>query len=207
MMESIKIHIWSDIACPFCYIGKARLFKVLPENASIVWHSFILQPFQVTQPELTLTAFLAQSKGWSVEQTRAIQNQVTSLAADEGLFWNMDKVIPANTRRAHALLQLHKLNGNANMAKEQLFEAYFVNGLNIDDEEVLFNIHISCGGTEESWQQIYSKTIQEAIDRDLEQAAAYTIKGVPYFYFENAFSISGAQPISVFQEAMTQLMM
>jgi predicted DsbA family dithiol-disulfide isomerase len=205
-METFPIvHVWSDIACPFCYIGKKRLMSALPKHAKIQWHSFLLQPHQVTNPDMTLTAFLAKSKGWSMEQTMAIQQQVTDMAAEDGLVMRMHQVIPANTRRAHTLLQLHKESPEVNALVENLFKAYFEDGLNIDDESLLLEIHLAAGGSNESWEFRNSSAIQNAIDHDIQQASQMGIRGVPYFYFENHFTISGAQSLVVFQQAVAQL--
>jgi predicted DsbA family dithiol-disulfide isomerase len=199
------VHVWSDIACPFCYIGKKRLMDALPSHAKIQWHSFLLQPHQVTTPDITLTAFLAKSKGWSMEQTMAIQQQVTDMAAEDGLVMRMNQVIPANTRKAHALMQLHKQSPDVNALVEKLFKAYFEDGLNIDDESLLLDLHKSAGGSIELWNLRNSTAIQDAIDHDIQQATQMGIRGVPFFYFENQFTISGAQSPSVFEQAVAQL--
>jgi predicted DsbA family dithiol-disulfide isomerase len=200
------VHVWSDIACPFCYIGKRRLMNALPPDTRVEWHSFILQPDQVTTPGINLTQFLAQSKGWSLEQTQGLQAQVVAMAAADGIVMNMDQVIPANTRRAHALIQAHRHAASAQLLVESLFKAYFEEGLNIDDEAVLADIHTKCAGTAAQWQAYLHVETQQAIDEDLKQAAQIGIQGVPFIYFENHFAIRGAREQVVFDQAVAQLL-
>lgn len=199
------IHIWSDIACPFCMIGKKRLFDALPENTNVVWHSFILQPHQITDPSSTLNAFLAKTKGWSHEQTAQIQAQVTAMAQGDGITMHMDRVIPANTTQAHLLIQMHKQAPSANALIARLFDAYFNEGLNIDDREVLARIHREVGGDPQTFDQIDQAEFRESLEKDLQMAAQMGIRGVPFFYFEDHFTISGAREPEVFRQAIAQL--
>jgi predicted DsbA family dithiol-disulfide isomerase len=198
------IHIWSDIACPFCMIGKKRLFDAMPENAQIVWHSFILQPDQITDPNSTLNEVLAKSKGWSTEQTTQIQAQVTQMAAEDGLVMNMDRVVPANTTRAHLLIQMHKNKPTANALVAKLFAAYFTDGKNIDDLQVLQEIHSEVGGSASDWEMIDHPEYRRGLQNDLQMAAQMGVRGVPFFYFEDHFTISGAREPEVFRQAIGQ---
>jgi predicted DsbA family dithiol-disulfide isomerase len=199
------VHVWSDIACPFCYIGKKRLLQALPSDAIIRWHSFVLQPNQVTNPSITLHQFLAQSKGWSEAQTIQIQQEVTAMAAKDGLTMHMDKVIPANTIQAHLLIQMHANRPSATTVVERLFKAYFEEGLNVDDPEVLKSIHLECGGDEEQWSMREHPQWRKDLEKDLQQAAQMGIRGVPFTYFEDHFTISGAREPIVFEQAVAQL--
>lgn len=199
------IHIWSDIACPFCLIGKKRLFDVLPENARIEWHSFILQPQQVTDPSISLATFLARSKGWSAEQTAQIQAQVTDMAAQDGIVMRMEHTVPANTTQAHRLLQVHKNHPSIHRLVELLFKAYFEEGRNIDDTNVLHDIHIAAGGSPAMWEQRLHPDADKNLQQDLQLATQMGIRGVPFFYFEDRFTISGAREPEVFRQAIAQL--
>jgi predicted DsbA family dithiol-disulfide isomerase len=204
MSQLPTIHIWSDIACPFCMIEKKRLFDALPENSNVVWHSFILQPDQITDPDITLLQFLANSKGWSLEQTAQIQAQVTAMAKADGIEMNMDKVIPANTKRAHQLIQLHKDLPSVNAVVSKLFDAYFRDGLNIDDLDVLQHIHIQAGGKTDAFDRLNHPEIILQVQQDIQQANQMGVRGVPFFYFEDHFTISGAREQEVFRQAIAQ---
>lgn len=199
------IHIWSDIACPFCMIGKKRLFDVLPENAKVIWHSFILQPDQITDPNTMLNAYLAKTKGWSHEKTAQIQAQVTAMAQGDGITMHMDRVIPANTTQAHLLIQMHKQSSTANALVARLFQAYFTDGLNIDDREVLAQIHREVGGDPHVFEVIDHPDDRAGLQNDLRMAAQLGVRGVPFFYFEDQFTISGAREPEVFRQAIAQL--
>ena len=200
------VHVWSDIACPFCYIGKKRLLQVLPSDAVVRWHSFVLQPNQVTNPAITLNQFLAQSKGWSEAQAAQIQHDVTAMAAKDDILMRMDKVIPANTIQAHLLIQMHAALPSATAVVERLFKAYFEEGLNVDDPAILERIHFECGGDAEQWSMREHPQWRKDLEKDLHQAAQMGVRGVPFTYFENHFTISGAQEPRVFEQAVAQLM-
>jgi predicted DsbA family dithiol-disulfide isomerase len=141
----MKIEIWSDIMCPFCYIGKRNFEKALgqfnhTENLEIEWKSFQLRPDLVTNPTKSLNQELAESKGWSLEYTQQMSEHVTQMAADSGIAFHLDKAIMANTVKGHQLLHFAKEHGKQNQAKELLFKAYFTDGKNVDEPSVLLDI-------------------------------------------------------------------
>jgi predicted DsbA family dithiol-disulfide isomerase len=203
-MESNKIHIWSDIACPFCYIGKARLMRALGEDRPVVWHSFILQPNQITEPQSTLAHYLSKTKGWTLEQTQQIQNQVATSAATDGLIMNMDRVIPANTTRAHLLMQFCRREPFLSDLIQELFLSYFTLGLNIDDLNTLRTVYkkVSSIDLPLTDQMLFSQ--QDLLNEDLQLAGQFGIRAVPYFIFDPAFSLSGAQEARVFEQAVAE---
>ena len=132
----MKIEIWSDVVCPFCYIGKRKMEKALakfPEKDAIEieWKSFQLNPDQKTDTSVSTLEHLATSKGWSMDQTREITANVVEMAKSEGLDFDFEKAVVANTRNAHRLIHLAKSAGKGNEMKERLLAAYFSEGKNV----------------------------------------------------------------------------
>lgn len=134
----MKVEIWSDVVCPFCYIGKRQFEGALNQfannnNIEIEWKSFQLSPDMKTEPGKNLNRFLAEHKGIGSEQAAALNQQVTAMAAQEGLTYNLDNAVVANTLNTHRFLHFAKQHGKQNEAEEALFRAYFTNGKNISN--------------------------------------------------------------------------
>ncbi|WMJ75129.1 DsbA family oxidoreductase [Cytophagaceae bacterium ABcell3] len=131
----MKIEIWSDIMCPFCYIGKRHFDKALKkfphkDKVQIQWHSFQLQPDIETKPGKSVKEFLAEVKGISLEKSQQIHENVTKMAFDAGLHYDFDKAIVANTMDAHRLTHLAEKYRLQHQIEERLFSAYFTEGSN-----------------------------------------------------------------------------
>src|ERR1700712_5767837 len=146
----MKVEIWSDVMCPFCYIGKRRFEDALKKSAhkdeiEIEWKSFQLNPAMITDPEVNIDQYLAQVKGWSIEQARDMNAHVTAMAAEAGLTYNFDRAIVANSFKAHRFTHLAKKHGLGDAAEEQLFKAYFTDGKNTDDSNVLIELGTAIG--------------------------------------------------------------
>jgi len=127
---NMKVEIWSDIMCPFCYIGKRRFENALKEfphkdDIEIVWKSFQLNPAMKTDPGKNINQYLSEVKGWSLTQARQANDYVTKMAKEVGLYYDFKKVVVANSFDAHRLIQLAKVNGKGDEMEEQLFKAYF----------------------------------------------------------------------------------
>lgn len=202
------IHIWSDVACPFCYIGKRHLETAitqadLKEEVQIVWHSFQLDPDLIAKPGTLYTESLARRKGWSVEQTLGIFSNVTTMAAAAGLNYDFEHIVEANTLNAHQLLHLAAEYNVQDSVKERLFKSHFCEGLDIGNMEVLMAIGEAVGipGSQIS-SRIESGEFQHAVRNDIDQANRMGIRGVPFFMINNAVSISGAQPVEAFVNAL-----
>ncbi|HRF41142.1 MAG TPA: DsbA family oxidoreductase, partial [Saprospiraceae bacterium] len=149
-MSKITIEIWSDVMCPFCYIGKRQLERALREfpqgeAVEVIWKSFQLQPNLQTDPSKSVLQSLAESKGWSREQTLSAMAHVTEMAAAEGLHYDFERAVVANSFDAHRLTHLAKAHGLQNAVEEGLFAAYFCEGKNTADAEVLRSIGLSAG--------------------------------------------------------------
>lgn len=204
----MKIEIWSDVVCPFCYIGKRKLEKALAkfpqkEAIEIEWKSFQLNPDQKTNPEISTLESLAKSKGWSLDQAREISAQVSQMAELEGLTFDFEKTVVANTKNAHRLIHLAKTSGKGGTMKERLLKAYFSEGLNIDDSDTLISIGNEIGLDKESIKKLLkSNQYEDAVDQDIYESRLIGVKGVPFFVLDRKFGISGAQPDEVFSQTL-----
>ena len=146
----MKIEIWSDILCPFCYIGKRKFELALEKfpnktHVEIEWKSFQLDANMQEQPAGSIDQYLAERKGFSIEQAKQLNQHVTCLAAEVGLSYQFDIAIPNNSILAHRLLHFAKHQGKQNEMKERLLQAYFTKGENIGDIETLASIAASIG--------------------------------------------------------------
>lgn len=206
----MKLEIWSDILCPYCYIGKRRLEQALDKfeysgDFEVVWKSFQLQPDQETRPDKNPAEHLAEIKGWSVEQTDQMFQTVTDMAADEGLEFNMSDAVVANSFNAHRLIHFATNHNKGDAAKEALLKAYFTEGKNIDDNNVLIELSSQIGlNEEESRKVLDSDQFTNAVKQDIEAAKNMGIRGVPFFLFDRKYAVSGAQHTEVFLKALNK---
>ncbi len=207
----IEVDIWSDIVCPFCYIGKRHFEQALEQaglsdSVEVTWHSFELDPSAETKPGASIYEELGRRKGWSPEQSREIHNQVTEKAKEAGLDYQFDKTVPANSRNAHRLLHLAKKHGVQDDVKERLLKAYFTDGKNIDDYEFLAETGVSAGLAKEDIQSILkNEKYDQEIRQDIEDARKIGIQGVPFFVLSRKYAVSGAQPVDVFVQALKKV--
>ena len=206
----MKIEIWSDIACPFCYIGKRKIenaIQRLPQAEEIVveWKSFQLNPSLQTDPNQNTLSYLAETKGWTMEQTVQMTAKVTAMGKEEGLNFNFQKTAVANTKRSHRLLHLAKGYNCQNELKEQLFKVYFEEGKNIDDLETLLHCAEQAGIPRAEAKSVLDlHAFEEEIDQDVYESRLIGVQGVPFFVFDRKYGISGAQPDEVFDQTLQQ---
>lgn len=209
--NKINIDIWSDIVCPFCYIGKRNFEAALEQNGlkdkvDVTWHSFELSPDAETNPEATIYEDLATRKGWTVENSRQIHKQVTETAKEAGLDYNFDIAVPANSKNAHRLLHLAKKHNVQNEVKESLFRAYFTEGKNIDDEQTLAEIGLDAGLLKEDVvETLENKRFESEIMTDIQEASNIGVQGVPFFVFNRKYGVSGAQPVQAFADVFQKV--
>ena len=202
--NKMKVEIWSDIMCPFCYIGKRKFETALSQfshasDVEIVWKSFLLSPDMKTAPEKNIHQFLAEHKDISIEQARNLNNQVALSARQNGLVYNLDKTIPANSFNAHRLSHLAKQHGLQDKAEEILFKAYFTDGKNIDDISTLIQLGVEIGIDEnEVKTALENNSYADEVRQDVYQARQIGVRGVPFFLFNNKLAVTGAQDSSVF---------
>ena len=204
----MKIEIWSDVACPFCYIGKRKLEKALDkfpnkDQVEIEWKSFQLNPDQKTDPSINSLEYLSKAKGWSMPQTIQITKQVEEMAESEGLQYQLDKTVVANTKNAHRLIHLAKESGKGGEMKERLLKAYFTEGLNVDDQETLVMLGSDVGLDPNKVQNLFnSDQFDEAVAYDIYESRQIGVQGVPFFVLDRKFGISGAQADEVFDQTL-----
>lgn len=206
----MQVEIWSDIMCPFCYIGKRRFEQALnqfeyADDVEIEWRSFQLNPDMETDPDASINEYLAKSKGWSVDKARQMNDRVTNMAAEEGLEYHMDQAVVANSFDAHRLIQFAKSQDVGDEAEEALFQAYFTEGKNMDDPDALVEIAGQIGlSAQETRKMLESDQYANAVKHDLQTAQAMNIRGVPFFLFNRKFAVSGAQESETFLKALKQ---
>ena len=207
----MTVEIWSDVVCPFCYIGKRRFEEALQqfnqkENVEIVWRSFQLDPDGQPVPGTSLNQYLAERKGVSIEEAKRMNDYVTQTAADAGLQFQLEKAIIGNTFNAHRLLHLAKEKGVQNEVKEALLKAYFTEGKNISDQSVLLNFATAAGiDTNEANALLSSNNHATDVYTDQQRAQQIGVRGVPFFVFNNKYAVSGAQATEVFAEVLQKV--
>lgn len=204
----MKIEIWSDIACPFCYIGKRNFETALAqftdkENIEVEWKSFQLDP---SAPEVAVENqedYLVKRKGMSREQVQSMLANVTKMARQSGLEYHLDKTVMVNTQKAHQLIQFAKTKNLGDAMEERLFKAYFTEGKNLADVEVLSQIGKEIGLDEDELKTAFSDDqYRYQMKQDIQEAQNIGIRGVPFFVFDRKYGISGAQPPLAFLETL-----
>lgn len=206
----MKVEIWSDVMCPFCYIGKRRFENALKaegvDDVEIIYRSFLLDPELATDPNKNVTQHLAEKKDISLEEAQKLNDYVTQMAAEEGLNYDMENAIVANSRNAHRLLHFAKSKGKQAEFKEALLKAYFEEGKNIDKMDSLKSIGASVGLDEEEVGKVYnSADFTENVIEDIQRAQQIGVRGVPFFVFNEKFALSGAQPLDTFKQAIQKV--
>lgn len=204
----MKVDVWSDVRCPFCYIGKRKFEQALEnfeqkEQVDVKWRSFELDPFLKTDPDISASDYLVESKGISRNQVRQMIDQVSHAAQEVGLAFDFEKNVVANSFHAHRLIQCAQSVGLGEEAGEAMFKAHFSDGENIDDAEVLREVGRSIGLDEAKLEKLLSsKDFDDIVKADQEKARNLGIRGVPFFIFDHKYAVSGAQPPAVFLEAL-----
>ncbi len=204
----MKIEIWSDVMCPFCYIGKRKFENALAqfehkEDVEIIWKSFQLNPDQETTPGKNINQYLAEIKGWSLEQAKSMNDRVTAMAKEVGLECDFDKAVIANSFDAHRLIQLAKKSGKGDAAEERLFKAYFTEGKNTGDREVLIQLGSEIGlDTTQVKEMLESNAYADDVHKDVYEAQQVGVRGVPFFVLGSKYAVSGAQESATFLQAL-----
>lgn len=207
----MKIEIWSDIACPFCYMGKRKFDLALAQfegrdQVEIEWKTFVLNPSLETDPSISIFQYLAEVKGFPEEQARQINAQITESGKVVGLDYHFDRVVLANTMKAHGLLHEAKAQGLQHEMEERLFEANFVEGKNIDDIHELISLATEVGlDTTNLDVKMLTGAYTKEIQEDLKLAEQFGVRGVPFFVFDRKYAVSGAQEPETFLNTMNQL--
>lgn len=209
-MEQMKIEIWSDIMCPFCYIGKRKLEKSLEtlpnkDRIKIEWKSYQLNPDLQTDTTIGIDDYLARHKGMSIEQAKQLSKQVTEMAAMEGLEYHMDKSVVANSFRAHMFAHYAKKHGKQLEAEELLFRSYFTEGKNVDDVETLKELATALELDKDDMAAALERgEFEDEVKMDIHEARQIGVKGVPFFVYDRKYAISGAQPQELFEQTVVK---
>lgn len=214
MSEKVKVDIWSDVACPWCYVGKRRFETALAGFAGrddapeveIEYHSFELAPDTPVDFEGTEVDFLAKHKGMPAGQVEQMLGQMTTVAAAEGLAYDFDALQHTKTLKAHELLHLAKSRGKQVEMKERLLKAYFEQGRHVGRIDELVALATEVGlDADEVRTALENGEFEDAVEQDIAQARAYGISGVPFFVFNGKYGVSGAQDPAVFTQVLDQV--
>ena len=214
MTDAIKIDVWSDIACPWCYIGKRNLEMGLAAASAdddspeveVVYHSFELSPDTPTDFEGGEADYLAQHKGISPAQAQQMLDRVTGVAAEAGLEYRFDLLKHTNTVKAHELLHFAKEQGRQHEMAERLMSAYFTEGRHLGHVDELVALAADAGlDAAAARDALQSGRFVDAVRADQAQASAYGINGVPFFVIDGKYGVSGAQPAEAFTDIVRQV--
>lgn len=211
MENKLKIQIWSDIMCPFCYIGKRRIESAIAQfehkNAvEIEWKSFQLDANFVASEGDNLTEHLAEKYQKDTEWAQEMMDNMTQNAKNSGLDFHFEKAVMANSFHAHRLLHLAKEHQLGNELKELLFKAYLTDGKNIGDLETLKHLGIEVGlATILIDDVLQSDAYSENVKQDIEMAQKIGVQGVPFFVLDNKYAISGAQHVDTFVQTIEKV--
>lgn len=204
----MKIDIWSDFVCPWCYIGKRRLEAALEEfgeDVELRWHSFQLDPSAPKEATADLVGSLSQKFGIPRQRAQAMMDQITETGASEGLEINFDKALTGNTFEAHRVLHLAGERGLQAQMKERLMAAYFTEGRDVSDVETLVELALEVGLSEEEVRStLSSDEFEQEVRFDIAQARQIGVTGVPFFLINEKYGVPGAQPPAVLVQALKQ---
>ena len=204
----MQIEVFSDVVCPFCYIGKRRLEEALDgfghsDQVTVTYRSFQLDPSSPVTSELSLEQMLAQKYGQSLEQARTMNNRVTDMAATVGLDFQLQDAHPANTFRAHRLLHFAATKDLGNELTERLMRGYFSEGVRIGNRDALLEMAVEVGLEKDEAAAVLDGNAFEAeVNADIELARAFGATGVPFFVFDRKYAVSGAQETALFAEVL-----
>jgi predicted DsbA family dithiol-disulfide isomerase len=209
MSDAIKVDVWSDIACPWCYIGK-RKFEAGAEAfggaVEVEYHSFELAPDTPVDFAGSEIDFLVQHKGFPAEQIKPMLDRVSGIAAEVGLDYDFDALQHTNTIKAHQLLHFAKANGKQVEMKERLLRAYFVEGRHVGRDSDLADLAAEIGlDREAALAALADDAYLADVRADQQQAIAYGIQGVPFFVVDGKYGVSGAQSPETFTSVLEKV--
>ena len=215
MSQTIKLNVWSDIACPWCYIGKRKLEAAIAEfhvkQPSVVfdveYHSFLLNPEMPVEYAGSQRDSLAQHKGLDLASIDQMSERVTAIAKSVSLDYDLKNQVMTNTALAHAALHFAKTEGKQAEFKERLMSAHFVEARHVGRLEDIVELGTQVGLDADALRDaLVSGEYVAAVGQDLEQAAAYGITGVPFFVIQEKYGVSGAQDSAVFVAAFENVL-
>lgn len=204
------VEIWSDVACPWCYLGKRRFERALANfehqsDVELRWRSFELDPGAPAVKDGDPVQRLADKYGMSRAEAVAANNRLTGFATAEGLEYHLDKLRSGNTFDAHRLLHLAADKGIQDVVKERFLRAYFTDTEPIGDHAALRRIAVDAGLNPDDVNDVLASDLYaDAVRADEAQAMAYGITGVPFFVLDGKYGVSGAQSSDVLLQALRQ---
>jgi predicted DsbA family dithiol-disulfide isomerase len=206
--DAIKVDIWSDVQCPWCYIGKRKFEDGAAQfggDVEVEYHSFELAPDTPVDFDGTPVDYLSQRKGMPVAQVEEMLERVTGIAKQVGLDYDYDHVHQTNTVKAHELLHFAKSRGLQLEMKERLLKAYFVDGRHVGRIEDLADLAAEIGlDRADVVAALEANTYLADVKADVAQAEAYGIQGVPFFVIDGKYGVSGAQEAAAFANVLEQ---
>jgi predicted DsbA family dithiol-disulfide isomerase len=207
--NSIKVDIWSDVQCPWCYIGKRKFEAAVADfdgDVEVEYHSFELSPDTPVDFEGTPVDYLSERKGMPVDQVEQMLARVTGIAASVGLDYDYEHVHQTNTVKAHELIHFAKSRGRQLDMKERLLKAYFVDGRHVGRIEDLADLAAEIGlDRAEVVRVLTANTYLADVKSDVARAQEYGIQGVPFFMFDEKYGVSGAQETAAFANVLEQV--
>jgi predicted DsbA family dithiol-disulfide isomerase len=209
-MAPLTVEIWSDVVCPWCYVGKRRFEHALEQFAhrddvELTWRSFQLDPSAPPERAHSGAEHLAAKYGMSVEQAQETNAQMTELAAGEGLEYHLDRTRGGNSFDAHRLIHLAAAHGLQDAMKERLMRAYFTEGEPVGDRDTLLRLAAEVGlDAGEARTALAGEAYADTVHADEELAARIGIRGVPFFVLDRRYGVSGAQPAELLLQALDQ---
>ncbi len=204
----MQVEIWSDVVCPYCYVGKRRFEAALAafphhDAVDVTWRSFELDADAPRTTSGNLVDRLAEKYRVTREQAAEMNANVVAMASAEGLDFRLEQARPGNTLDAHRLIHHAAAHGLQGEAKERLLRAYFTEGRAIGEHETLLDVAVALGlDADEARTMLASDAYVDDVRRDELEAARYGIRGVPFFVVDRAFGVSGAQPTDVFTQLL-----
>ncbi|WP_426090424.1 DsbA family oxidoreductase [Flavobacterium sp. DSR3-2] len=211
MGNSLKIQIWSDIMCPYCYIGKRRIEGALAlfehkDAVEIEWKSFQLDAGFIASPEDNMVEHLAEKYRKDSDWAQNMLDSMTENAKNSGLDFHFEKSILANSLNAHRLLHLAKKHNLADNLEEILFKAYLTDGKNVNDLNTLKTLGLEAGLNAEAIEEVLnSDAYANEVQQDIEEARSIGVQGVPFFVFDNKYAVSGAQHVETFVKTLEKV--
>lgn len=204
----MQVEIWSDIMCPFCYIGKRKFEAAMEQfpqkdKVEVIWKSFQLDPEMKSQPGKNVYDYLAERKGQTRDWSVKMHQHVTDMAKEAGLNYNFDKAVIANSFDAHRFIQFAKTKGLGDAAEENLFKAYFTEGKDVADHATLIALGEQIGlNKDEVAKVLSSNAFTTEVQRDIYEAQQVGARGVPFFVMDRRYAVSGAQPVEAFKQTL-----
>lgn len=209
-MSKLTVEIWSDIICPFCYIGKRRFEKSLQlfpgrDDVTVIWRSYQLDPDSQYQDGKDVYTYLAEKKGQSREWSVRMHESVVAMAKEEGLDYHFEKAKITNSFDAHRIIHLAKQHDLGDAMEERIFRAYFTEGLLVSDHATLAILAAEVGvSKDEAMDVLRSGQFAGEVRAEEEEASRLGARGVPFFVFNRTHGFSGAQDVDIFLQVMNE---